>query len=111
MIPMTTTEHKPELHIVERTDEQGRYCLVYQDDTPEGQEATYASLEEAGQVVAGLERKGEFYALTVHGDADEWNRFNRALWAARDEYSRMERISRAPRDKQTGRPLFVRLGR
>ena len=109
MITNVTTEHKPELHIVEHSDEQGRYCLVYQDDTPEGQEATYASLEEAGRVVAGLERKGEFYALTVHGDTDEWNRFNRALWAARDEYARMERIARAPRDKRSGRPLFVRL--
>lgn len=109
MITNVTTEHKPELHIVEHSDEQGRYCLVYQDDTPEGQEATYASLEEAGRVVAGLERKGEFYALTVHGDKREVYRFNAALRAARREFEVMERISRAPRDKRSGRPLFVRL--
>lgn len=100
---------KPELHIVEHTDADGRYCLVYQDSTPEGQEAQYDSLEQAARVVAVLERKGESYALTVHGDDAECARFNNELVAARREYARMERIARAPRDKRSGRPLFVRL--
>ena len=100
---------KPELHIVEHTDADGRYCLVYQDSTPEGEEATYDSLEQAARVVAGLERKGESYALTVHGDKREVYRFNAALRSARQEFDYIERVARAPRDKMTGRPLFVRL--
>lgn len=103
------TNTRPELHIVEHHDAEGRFCLVYTDATPEGQEATYDSLEQAARVVAGLERKGEFYALTVHGDDAECARFNSELLAARREYDRMARIARAPRDKRSGRPLFVRL--
>lgn len=104
-----TKQTLPELHIVEHTDADGRYCLVYQDSTPDGEEAQYDSLEQAARVVAGLERKGESYALTVHGDDAECARFNNELVAARREYARMERIARAPRDKRSGRPLFVRL--
>lgn len=42
-----TTIPNPELHIVEYIDDDGRYCLVYTDDTPEGDEAVYDSLEQA----------------------------------------------------------------
>ena len=105
-----TTDNLRELHIVERIDELGPYCLVYTDDTAEGQEATYQSLEAAAWAIVAAEMKrGECHPMTVHGDDVEVARFNQALASARREWETTRRIAAAPRDKKTGRPLFVRM--
>lgn len=81
------------LHIVEHTDEEGVFCLVYTDDTPEGQETIYDNLEQAARAVALGERtRGEKYELMVHGDDDEFARFNNEMRRARREYDDMERL-------------------
>ncbi len=105
-----TTDNLRELHIVERIDELGPYCLVYTDDTAEGQEATYQSLEAAAWAIVAAEMKrGERHPLTVHGDDGEVARFDNALIRFRREWENTRRLCAAPRDKKTGRPLFVRM--
>ena len=98
------------IHVAEYTDEQGPYCHVW---TADGTGATYASLEAAAwAIVADGVKTGAAYSVTVHaaeGDAGEreFARFTRAQSEARQHYERLQRLARAPRDKVTGRPLFV----
>ena len=40
------TAELEELFIVEHTDDEGRYCLVYTDTTPDGDEAQCDSLNK-----------------------------------------------------------------
>ena len=99
------------IHVAEYQDEQGVYCNVWQDDQAGG--ATYASLEAAAwAIVADGVKTGAAYSVTVHaaeGDAGEreFARFTRAQEEARQHWQYLQRIARAPRDKRTGRPLFV----
>ena len=73
------TAELEELFIVEHTDDEGRYCLVYTDATPDGDEAQCDSLEQAAAAIVAAEMKrGEFYSLTICGDKDEAARFNKA---------------------------------
>lgn len=97
----TTTLH---LEIAEFTDDMGVFCSIW----PAGNEpggATYPNLGAAAWAIASAEAKdGECATeMTVYGTAEETARFNRALGDARRYYQRLERESRAPRDKRTGR--------
>lgn len=90
---ITQNETRQELHIVELVDDEGTYCLVYTDDMPAGQEATYDSLEQAARaVVLGERKRGENYALIVHGDDSEFARFNTELARARREHDDIARL-------------------
>lgn len=88
------------IHVAEYTDEQGPYCNVWTDDS-DG--ATYDNLEAAAWNI-GFCKPIE---IIVHGDDNELARFNKARREAVSYYMQQERIARAPRDKATGRPLFV----
>lgn len=100
------------IHIAEYEDEDGPYCVVYTDSQPDGI-ASYDNLEAAAWAIVGAGyQRGRTYKTLVHvvpgpaGDA-EYARYTTAERAAINHYERLERINRAPRDKRTGRPLFV----
>ncbi len=62
------TAELEELFIVEHIDEEGRYCLVYTDATPDGDEAQCDSLEQAGGgPVGGRVKRGGGSPLAVSG--------------------------------------------
>ena len=91
------TAELEELFIVEHIDEEGRYCLVYTDDTAEGQEATCENLEAAAAAIVAAEMKrGEFYSLTICGDSTEAARFNKALRDARHMWKNIQFAASAP---------------
>ena len=98
------------IHVAEYQDEQGTYCAVWQDDEAG---TVYQSLEDAAwAIVADSVKTGENYSVTVHvaeGDEGEreYARFTRAQAEARRYWNRLQRIASAPRDKRTGRALFV----
>lgn len=98
------------IHVAEYQDEQGTYCAVWQDDEAG---TVYQSLEDAAwAIVADGVKTGSTCTVTVHvADGDEgereYSRFTQAQEEARQHYERLQRIARAPRDKATGRPLFV----
>ena len=91
------TAELEELFIVEHIDEEGRYCLVYTDATPDGDEAQCDSLEQAAAAIVAAEMKrGEFYSLTICGDKDEAARFNKALRDARRMWASIQLTAAAP---------------
>ena len=91
------TAELDELFIVEHTDEEGRYCLVYTDATPDGDEAQCDSLEQAAAAIVAAEMKrGEFYSLTICGDKNEAARFNKALRDARRMWASIQLTAAAP---------------
>ena len=91
------TAELEELFIVEHTDDEGRYCLVYTDATPDGDEAQCDSLEQAAAAIVAAEMKrGEFYSLTICGDKDEAARFNKALRDARRMWASIQLTAGAP---------------
>jgi len=94
--------------VAEYTDEQGVYCIVRQGEEPAGNDAEYANLEEAAwAIAASAVKSGEQVQVVIHGDNGQFGRFNRAQVEATRHYERLARQSTAPRDKLTGRPLFV----
>ena len=103
------SERNQTIHVVERSDEQGTYCLVYTGDTPEGEEATCQNLEAAAWAIVGDGRKRSVqHVVTVHVDNDvEYERYRAAERAATSHYDYLRRVAAAPRDRQTGRPLFM----
>jgi len=91
------TAELEELFIVEHTDEEGRFCLVYTDATPDGDEAQCDSLEQAAAAIVAAEMKrGEFYSLTICGDKDEAARFNKALRDAHRMWASIQLTAAAP---------------
>ena len=91
------TAELEELFIVEHTDDEGRYCLVYTDATPDGDEAQCDSLEQAAAAIVAAEMKrGEFYALTICGDSTEAARFNKALRDALRMWASIQLTAAAP---------------
>ena len=91
------TAELEELFIVEHIDEEGRYCLVYTDATPDGDEAQCDSLEQAAAAIVAAEMKrGEFYSLTICGDSTEAARFNKALHDARRMWASIQLTAAAP---------------
>jgi len=94
--------------VAEYTDDQGVYCIVRQGEEPAGNDAEYANLEEAAWAIAQhAAQSGERVAVVVHGDNRQFGRFNRAQREATRHYERLARQATAPRDKLTGRALFV----
>lgn len=81
------------IYVVERQDEHGTFCLIYNDSTPEGQEATYANLEEAARVLVGYRFKtGEKPRVNVIVDSDEeYARYTTAEKQAEQEFIRAMR--------------------
>ncbi len=91
------TAELEELFIVEHTDDEGRYCLVYTAATPDGDEAQCDSLEQAAAAIVAAEMKrGEFYSLTICGDSTEAARFNKALRDARRMWASIQLTAAAP---------------
>ncbi len=91
------TAELEELFIVEHIDEEGRYCLVYTDAMPDGDEAQCDSLEQAAAAIVAAEMKrGEFYSLTICGDSTEAARFNKALRDARRMWASIQLTAAAP---------------
>ena len=91
------TAELEELFIVEHIDEEGRYCLVYTDATPDGDESQCDSLEQAAAAIVAAEMKrGESYSLTICGDSTEAARFNKALRDARRMWASIQFTAAAP---------------
>lgn len=91
------TAELEELFIVEHTDDEGRYCLVYTDATPDGDESQCDSLEQAAAAIVAAEMKrGEFYSLTICGDSTEAARFNKALRDAHRMWASIQLTAAAP---------------
>ena len=93
-----------EINVVEHVDERGTYCNVWETGSKDGQ--TYDDLEAAGWDIT-RRYWGQEIDVTVYGDDNELARFNRARHESARYFLRQERITAAPRDKRTGRPLFV----
>ena len=91
------TAELEELFIVEHTDEEGRFCLVYTATMADGDEAQCDSLEQAAAAIVAAEMKrGEFYSLTICGDSTEAARFNKALRDARRMWASIQLTAAAP---------------
>ena len=91
------TAELEELFIVEHTDDEGRYCLVYTDATPAGDDSQCDSLEHAAAAIVAAEMKrGEFYSLPICGAKDEAARFNKALRDARRMWASIQFTAAAP---------------
>lgn len=104
-LPQTPTP----INVIERQDEQGTFCLVWQDGQDEAQAAQYDSLEQAaGVIMLDSLKTAALPAVVVHGDNGEVARFNRAAIAAMNQWYRMRAQAAAPRDKRSGRALFTR---